>query len=1063
MLMALRRRSTFRPGAGVLPKGLASRRPVCISRRNGRKNMVERANGIEFGRRGVSRRRSLCGALRILAALLIVAAPWVDATPALAQESPTHIYWANADAETIGRANLDGTEPDQDFIIGASRPDGVAVDADHIYWANFAADTIGRANLDGSDPDQSFITGAASPVGVAVDADYVYWGNWSGDTIGRANLDGSDPDQGFITGARTPSGVAVDGEHIYWANYAGDTIGRANLDGSDPNQSFIIGAQVPDGVAVDADHIYWTNFVADTIGRANLDGSDPDQSFITGAASPVGVAVDADYVYWGNLGGSTIGRANLDGSDPNQSFITGASGAKGVAVGPGADPPSPEAGIAPEVIEFGAVITGEASGTEMVTVTNVGGGTLTVDAAALAGDHPGQFTIAGDGCEGAQLGASETCDIDLEFTPASAGGKTATLEVPHNGPESPATVALSGEGTLPPTWTISGTIQDASGAPLPDVPVGLTGTSDAGTTTTAQGTYTFANLAEGGSYTVMPSLDGYTFTPASQEFGELTGDATADFTAAAVEVSITGTVVDEDDQPLEGVTVTLSGNGHDEVTTAADGAFAFEGLTWGDSYTVTPTHPDYDVQPPSQTFDPLETDQEITFTATRLTAVYTRYFGEGAIGEFFDTTFALFNPTDEEASATLTFAGETGQAVHHPVTIPAGQQVIVNPETLLPEEWVGFATAIEADQTLVTSRTMAWDERHYGRHESAGVATPQTEWWFTEGATGTFQLFYLLYNPGDDAAQVTATYYRGAEQAAVTRTYTVGPHTRRTVFVNVGADGVTPDPELGATEVSAHIVATNGVPIVAERALYLTTNAAQPLTAGTIAPGVTAPATSWHFAEGATDFFDLFLLLANPSTERVDATVRYLLPTGEPIERTYPLEPESRGTVWVDAEDAALAETQVAITVQSDTPILAERAMWWGATGAWDGGHVSTGATRPATRWGLAGLTLGGPDTAEAYVLIANPNAVDAEATLTLVTPDGTREPVVVPLGPWSRTTLRLVELFPDAGAAPVAVHVESTGGENPVPLVVEGAAYASPDDQPLTTGSATPALPLPE
>ncbi|MPZ24794.1 MAG: hypothetical protein GEU28_14990 [Dehalococcoidia bacterium] len=148
---------------------------------------------------------------------------------------------------------------------------------------------------------------------------------------------------------------------------------------------------------------------------------------------------------------------------------------------------------------------------------------------------------------------------------------------------------------------------------------------------------------------------------------------------------------------------------------------------------------------------------------------------------------------------------------------------------------------------------------------------------------------------------------------------------------------------------------------------------------------------------------------------------------------------------------------------ESETPILAERAMWWSAEGPWDGGHVSTGAARPATRWGLAGLTLGGAQEAEAYVLIANPNAADAEATLTLITPNGAVDPVTVPLGPWSRTTLRLADLFPDAGDQSAAVLVESTGAEEPVPLVVEGAAYASPDGQPLTTGSATPALPLPE
>ncbi|MGH9159480.1 MAG: carboxypeptidase regulatory-like domain-containing protein, partial [Vicinamibacteraceae bacterium] len=947
--------------------------------------------------------RVLWRALRI-AALVMVAAPWVDATPALAQEPPTHIYWGSTDA--IGRANLDGSEPNPSFVTGASVPYGVAVDGEHIYWTNADGDTVGRANLDGTGANPNFIPGASDPIGVAVDGEHIYWVNSGTNTIGRATLNGTVVDQNFIAGLSNPQFVAVDGEYIYWTDINTDAIGRASLNDPDSaNPSFITGVSDPRGLAVDGEHIYWTNAAIDgAIGRASLE--DPDSAnpqFITDAGADFDVAVDGSHLYWAN--GDAIGRADLDDPDAaNGNFIPDLPpGIVGVAVGPGTD--SPTAGTVPEAIDFGEVMVDELSATETVMVTNAGEGTLIVDPATITGDDSTQFTIVDDRCADAELAASDSCEIELQFTPASPGAKAAILAVVHDGPESPATVALTGSGVAPRTWTISGTIRDETDTALPGVAVTLTGGPGGTQTTDDQGEYTFAGLAAGEDYTVTPNLDGYTFIPQSQTFEDLSADVTADFSATAVLLTITGTVVDDENAPLAGVTVTLSGNDQREVITGDDGAFAFTDLTWGGSYTVTPTHPDYDVQPASRRLDPLETDQEVTFTATPLTATYTRYFGEGAVGAFFDTTFALFNPTDEDASATLSFAGEAGEVVPHSVTIPAGAQVVVDPETFLPAEWVGFATAIEADQTLVTSRTMQWDGRHYGRHESAGVATPQTEWWFTEGATGTFQLFYLLYNPSDAAAEVTATYYRGGEQPPVPRTYTVGPHTRRTVFVNVAADGVTPDPELGETEVSAHIVSTNGVPIVAERALYLTTNDAQPLTAGTIAAAVTEPTTSWHFAEGATAFFDLFLLLANPGTEPVDATVRYLLPTGEPIVRTYTLGPESRRTIWVDQEDAALAETQVAISVQSETPILAERAMWWGANGTWDGGHVSTGATRPATRWGLAGVTLGGPDTAEAYVLIANPNAADAQATLTLITPDGARAPVVVPLGPWSRTT----------------------------------------------------------
>jgi hypothetical protein len=71
---------------------------------------------------------------------------------------------------TIGRAHLDGSSPNQNFIVGANVPHGVAVDSGHIYWVNNGSDAIGRANLDGSSPNQNFIVGASNPFGVAVDA-----------------------------------------------------------------------------------------------------------------------------------------------------------------------------------------------------------------------------------------------------------------------------------------------------------------------------------------------------------------------------------------------------------------------------------------------------------------------------------------------------------------------------------------------------------------------------------------------------------------------------------------------------------------------------------------------------------------------------------------------------------------------------------------------------------------------------------------------------------------------------------------------------------------------------
>ena len=58
--------------------------------------------------------------------------------------------------------------------------------------------TIGRADVDGQNVDQNFITGASTPILVAVDSRYIYWTNAVGNTVGRADLDGRNVNQNFI-------------------------------------------------------------------------------------------------------------------------------------------------------------------------------------------------------------------------------------------------------------------------------------------------------------------------------------------------------------------------------------------------------------------------------------------------------------------------------------------------------------------------------------------------------------------------------------------------------------------------------------------------------------------------------------------------------------------------------------------------------------------------------------------------------------------------------------------------------------------------------------------------
>jgi inhibitor of cysteine peptidase len=83
------------------------------------------------------------------------------------------------------------------------------------------------------------------------------------------------------------------------------------------------------------------------------------------------------------------------------------------------------------------------------------------------------------------------------------------------------------------TYSISGTVTTSTGAILSGVTITLSGANSGTVLSDASGNYSFANLASG-SYTVTPSMTGYTFTPTDQAVTVDEADVTGnDFTATA--------------------------------------------------------------------------------------------------------------------------------------------------------------------------------------------------------------------------------------------------------------------------------------------------------------------------------------------------------------------------------------------------------------------------------------------------------------------------------------------------------------------------------------------------
>jgi hypothetical protein len=317
----------------------------------------------------------------------------------------------------------------------------------------------------------------------------------------------------------------------------------------------------------------------------------------------------------------------------------------------------------------------------------------------------------------------------------------------------------------------------------------------------------------------------------------------------------------------------------------------------------------------------------------------------------------------------------------------------------------GFATVVESDVPIVADRTMTWDRTGYGGHSETGVEAAAPTWYLAEGSTfAGLQLYYMIANPNDRATTVQVTYLRLAEQAPIVRTYTMAAQSRRTIWVNGE------DPALTAANVSGILTSLDAaVPIVVERAMYLNAGG-QYFGAGHAAAGVTAPATDWFLAEGATGpLFDLFVLLANPGDSAAEVDVTYLLTGGGTLVRPFRVEPRSRSTIWVNGEPG-LGSTSVSTQVHSTNgvPIIVERAMWWPGpgTGTWREGHASHGATAAGTAWAVADGEQGGDRNADTYLLVANTSASNGRVRVTLLFEDGTTAAQEVEVTGHSRTTV---------------------------------------------------------
>ena len=123
--------------------------------------------------------------------------------------------------------------------------------------------------------------------------------------------------------------------------------------------------------------------------------------------------------------------------------------------GPGVTTPVGAATLAASALAFPATAIGATSTAQRTTLTNTGNATLTISSVQIGGIHAADFKAgAGNTCAAGSLAVNANCQIEVEFKPQSAGGKSADVVITHGA--GTASVALNGMGNTA-TSTSAGT------------------------------------------------------------------------------------------------------------------------------------------------------------------------------------------------------------------------------------------------------------------------------------------------------------------------------------------------------------------------------------------------------------------------------------------------------------------------------------------------------------------------------------------------------------------------------------------------------------------------------
>lgn len=390
----------------------------------------------------------------------------------------------------------------------------------------------------------------------------------------------------------------------------------------------------------------------------------------------------------------------------------------------------------------------------------------------------------------------------------------------------------------------------------------------------------------------------------------------------------------------------------------------------------------------------------------------------------FDEYVVVMNP-DPRKAAAVKFAFQKeggGQDLCEEVVPPLSRRAIKVDEQV-PNADLSTSVRSTNGVPVAAERVQQFDfDRGSGVNVSPGAA-PSRNWYFAEGSTAWgFNTYLALQNPSDSEAFAQVTFTREGGKSGRVH-YKLLPNSR----VNVDVAAL---PDMSQTDFTTTVRSTR--PITAERAMYFADHYG--ISGGHDSPGTTSPEKNWYLAEGTSwPGFSTFLIMDNPGDKTAVARVNCMTTEGKNVSKSFSIKPKARRTIWMNGV-SELENASYGMAVESTSPVVVERSMYFDYKGIRDGSNTVATPT-PARTWYLPeGRTSPGNDT---YVLLLNPNKEPAKTGMEFITSDGQVARSDVELPGLSRKTVCLNEIEAVNGKD-VSTKVMSSR-----PIVVERSVYS--------------------